>query len=113
MSQVHAFPTFITINLVLFWQDIDKEISELKLSVNTRGRLVATEFLRQFIWKIVCIGKHRIEYFAIYYLVKEPKVYAVVGFKSMGVNAFVSWQLNNQTHIFRKALWTGFHLSLK
>ena len=31
-------------------QDIDKEISELKLSVNTRGRLVATEFLKQFIW---------------------------------------------------------------
>jgi hypothetical protein len=31
-------------------QDIDKEISELKMSVNTRGRLVATEFLKQFIW---------------------------------------------------------------
>ncbi|MQM16379.1 hypothetical protein Taro_049337 [Colocasia esculenta] len=30
-------------------QDIDKEISELKLSVNTRGRLVATEFLKQFV----------------------------------------------------------------
>jgi hypothetical protein len=30
-------------------QDIDKEISELKMSVNTRGRLVATEFLKQFI----------------------------------------------------------------
>ncbi|CAI9112655.1 OLC1v1013128C1 [Oldenlandia corymbosa var. corymbosa] len=30
-------------------QDIDKEISELKLSVNTRGRRVATEFLKQFI----------------------------------------------------------------
>ncbi|KVI00302.1 ARP2/3 complex, 20kDa subunit (P20-Arc) [Cynara cardunculus var. scolymus] len=29
--------------------DIDKEISELKLSMNTRGRLVATEFLKQFI----------------------------------------------------------------
>ncbi|RYR16894.1 hypothetical protein Ahy_B03g061746 isoform B [Arachis hypogaea] len=29
--------------------DIDKEISELKMSVNTRGRLVATEFLKQFI----------------------------------------------------------------
>ncbi|CAL8991781.1 unnamed protein product [Prunus brigantina] len=28
--------------------DIDKEISELKMSVNTRGRLVATEFLKQF-----------------------------------------------------------------
>lgn len=30
-------------------QDIDKEISELKMSVNTRGRLVAGEFLKQFI----------------------------------------------------------------
>ncbi|KAJ0093918.1 hypothetical protein Patl1_26034 [Pistacia atlantica] len=29
--------------------DIDKEISELKMSVNTRGRLVATEFLKQFV----------------------------------------------------------------
>uniref|UniRef100_M4EVD0 Actin-related protein 2/3 complex subunit 4 n=1 Tax=Brassica campestris TaxID=3711 RepID=M4EVD0_BRACM len=29
-------------------QDIEKEISELKISVNTRGRLVATEFLKQF-----------------------------------------------------------------
>ncbi|CAI0389062.1 unnamed protein product [Linum tenue] len=30
-------------------QDIDKEISDLKMSVNTRGRLVATEFLKQFL----------------------------------------------------------------
>ncbi|RLN40991.1 hypothetical protein C2845_PM01G48760 [Panicum miliaceum] len=35
--------------IVQFMEDIDKEISELKLSVNTRGRLVATEFLKQFI----------------------------------------------------------------
>lgn len=34
--------------LLLGLQDIDKEISELKMSVNTRGRLVATEFLKQF-----------------------------------------------------------------
>eukprot|EP01018_Ginkgo_biloba_P035208 Gb_27478 [translate_table: standard] len=34
--------------IVQFMEDIDKEISELKLSVNTRGRLVATEFLKQF-----------------------------------------------------------------
>ena len=31
-------------------QDIDKEINELKLSINTRGRIVATEFLKQFVW---------------------------------------------------------------
>ncbi|KAG6478264.1 hypothetical protein ZIOFF_061699 [Zingiber officinale] len=35
--------------IVQFMEDIDKEISELKLSVNTRGRLVATEFLKQFV----------------------------------------------------------------
>ncbi|KAF2299959.1 hypothetical protein GH714_006415 [Hevea brasiliensis] len=35
--------------IVQFMEDIDKEISELKMSVNTRGRLVATEFLKQFI----------------------------------------------------------------
>mmetsp|Transcript_33849 Transcript_33849/g.40938 ORF Transcript_33849/g.40938 Transcript_33849/m.40938 type:complete len:171 (+) Transcript_33849:268-780(+) len=31
-----------------FMEDIDKEISELKLSVNTRGRQVASEFLQAF-----------------------------------------------------------------
>ncbi|PON38148.1 hypothetical protein PanWU01x14_314410 [Parasponia andersonii] len=30
-------------------EDIDQETSELKTSANTRGRLVATEFLKQFI----------------------------------------------------------------
>lgn len=35
--------------IVQFMEDIDKEISELKLSMSTRGRLVATEFLKQFI----------------------------------------------------------------
>ncbi|KAK1259868.1 Actin-related protein 2/3 complex subunit 4 [Acorus gramineus] len=35
--------------IVQFMEDIDKEITELKISVNTRGRLVATEFLKQFI----------------------------------------------------------------
>lgn len=35
--------------IVQFMEDIDKEINELKLSVNTRGRLVATEFLKQFL----------------------------------------------------------------
>ncbi|KAJ6290052.1 hypothetical protein OIU78_025881 [Salix suchowensis] len=35
--------------IVQFMEDIEKEISELKMSVNTRGRLVATEFLKQFI----------------------------------------------------------------
>ncbi|MBA0854887.1 hypothetical protein Goshw_006363 [Gossypium schwendimanii] len=34
--------------IVQFMEDIDKEISELKMSVSTRGRLVATEFLKQF-----------------------------------------------------------------
>eukprot|EP00271_Cylindrocystis_brebissonii_P019174 TRINITY_DN572_c2_g1_i1.p1 TRINITY_DN572_c2_g1~~TRINITY_DN572_c2_g1_i1.p1 ORF type:complete len:170 (+),score=40.16 TRINITY_DN572_c2_g1_i1:292-801(+) len=35
--------------IMLFMEDIDKEINELKLSINTRGRLVATEYLRQFV----------------------------------------------------------------
>ncbi|CAI0629414.1 unnamed protein product [Linum tenue] len=35
--------------IVQFMEDIDKEISDLKMSVNTRGRLVATEFLKQFL----------------------------------------------------------------
>ncbi|KAG6741538.1 hypothetical protein POTOM_054800 [Populus tomentosa] len=40
---------FSITRFVLQLQDIEKEISELKMSVNTRGRLVATEFLKQFI----------------------------------------------------------------
>ncbi|KAF5452119.1 hypothetical protein F2P56_027152 [Juglans regia] len=43
--QKHKLIDFI----VQFMEDIEKEISELKMSVNTRGRLVATEFLKQFI----------------------------------------------------------------
>ncbi|KAF3976360.1 hypothetical protein CMV_000446 [Castanea mollissima] len=43
--QKHKLIDFI----VQFMEDIDKEISELKMSVNTRGRLVATEFLKQFL----------------------------------------------------------------
>ncbi|KAE9602991.1 putative arp2/3 complex subunit 2/4 protein [Lupinus albus] len=38
------------INFILqFMEGIDREISELKVSVNTRGNLVATKFLKQFI----------------------------------------------------------------
>ncbi|KAK6279264.1 hypothetical protein POUND7_019531 [Theobroma cacao] len=40
---------FMEARIFLTLSDIDKEISELKMSVNTRGRLVATEFLKQFI----------------------------------------------------------------
>ncbi|VYS62616.1 unnamed protein product [Arabidopsis thaliana] len=35
--------------IIQFMEDIEKEIRDLKESVNTRGRLVATEFLKQFI----------------------------------------------------------------
>lgn len=38
--------------ILQFMEDIDKEISELKLTMNMRGRLVATEFLKQFIWNL-------------------------------------------------------------
>lgn len=34
--------------IVTFLEDIDREINELKLSVNTRGRVVANEFLGSF-----------------------------------------------------------------
>ena len=34
--------------IILFMQDIDKEISEMKLSVNQRARIVATEYLKEF-----------------------------------------------------------------
>jgi len=34
--------------VVTFMDDIDKEISNMKLAINARGRLVATEFMKQF-----------------------------------------------------------------
>jgi actin related protein 2/3 complex subunit 4 len=34
--------------IITFMEEIDKEVSELKLAVNTRGRVVATDFLRGF-----------------------------------------------------------------
>ena len=34
--------------IVAFMEDIDKEISEQKLSVSSRGRVVANDFLKQF-----------------------------------------------------------------
>ncbi|EPS62361.1 hypothetical protein M569_12430, partial [Genlisea aurea] len=43
--QKHKLIDFI----VELMEDIDKEINELKVSVSTRGRLVATEFLKQFV----------------------------------------------------------------
>jgi hypothetical protein len=33
----------------LYRSDIDREISEQKLSVSSRGRVVATDFLKQFV----------------------------------------------------------------
>lgn len=34
--------------VIQFMEDIDKEISDMKISINARGRIVATEFMRQF-----------------------------------------------------------------
>ena len=34
--------------LIQFMQDIDKEVSELKLAVNARARIVAQSFLAEF-----------------------------------------------------------------
>lgn len=35
--------------IIAFMEEIDKEVSELKLAVNTRGRVVATDFLKGFV----------------------------------------------------------------
>ena len=35
--------------LIQFMEDVDKEISEMKLSVNARARITAHEFLKQFV----------------------------------------------------------------
>ena len=38
------------IDFIVQWmEDVDKEISEQKLSVSSRGRVVATDFLKQFV----------------------------------------------------------------
>eukprot|EP01132_Coremiostelium_polycephalum_P002236 gene2236-2758_t len=34
--------------IIQFMEDIDKEISDLKLTLNARGRIVASEYLKQF-----------------------------------------------------------------
>ncbi|ETV95931.1 hypothetical protein, variant [Aphanomyces invadans] len=34
--------------IIQFMEDIDKEISEMKINLNARGRVVATEFMKQF-----------------------------------------------------------------
>lgn len=34
--------------VIHFMEEIDKEISEMKISMNARGRIVATEFIKQF-----------------------------------------------------------------
>ena len=34
--------------IIQFMEDIDKEISAMKLAVNARSRLVATEFMKEF-----------------------------------------------------------------
>lgn len=34
--------------IIQFMQDIDKEISEMKLAINARARIVAEEFLKEF-----------------------------------------------------------------
>jgi len=35
--------------IIQFMEDIDKEISEMKISVNARARITAQEFLKEFI----------------------------------------------------------------
>jgi hypothetical protein len=33
--------------IIQFMEEVDREISDMKLSVNARGRIVAEEFLKQ------------------------------------------------------------------
>jgi len=33
--------------IIAFMEDVDKEISEMKISINARARIVAEEFLKQ------------------------------------------------------------------
>ncbi len=35
--------------ILLFMEEVDKEISEIRLAVNARARITAQEFLKQFI----------------------------------------------------------------
>jgi hypothetical protein len=35
--------------IIDFMEDIDKEISAMKLAVNARARIVATEFMKEFV----------------------------------------------------------------
>ncbi len=54
--------------IISFMEEIDKEISDMKLSVNSRARVCAEEFLKQFGWfnsvfisieylsALVCVG---------------------------------------------------------
>jgi len=35
--------------IVQFMEDVDKEMSEMKLAVNARARITANEFLKQFV----------------------------------------------------------------
>ena len=34
--------------IIQFMEDIDKEISAMKIAINARARIVATEFVKQF-----------------------------------------------------------------
>jgi actin related protein 2/3 complex, subunit 4 len=41
--------TFLPISLFRFMEDVDREISEMKLSLNARARIVAESFLGTFV----------------------------------------------------------------
>ena len=34
--------------IIQFMEDIDKEVSAMKIAINARARIVATEFIKQF-----------------------------------------------------------------
>lgn len=47
--------------VIHFMEEIDKEISEMKLSVNARARIVAEEFLKNF-WERESTGIHSLQF---------------------------------------------------
>jgi len=44
----HMYKTKLVDFIIHFMGEVDKEISNMKLVVNARGRIVATEFLSKF-----------------------------------------------------------------
>lgn len=47
--------------IIYFLEEIDKEISEMKLAVSSRARMCAEEFLKKFNWNLIDIRHEAID----------------------------------------------------